>query len=80
MTVIAALRHDRIDAPFVMAGPVNGSAFQAHVEKVLARTLRPGDVVVMDNPGSHKGLVVHLGEPLPDPIFSTDTAEDMLEG
>jgi transposase len=49
MTFIAALRHNRIDAPFVLDGPVNGASFQAYVEKVLVPTLRPGDVVVMDN-------------------------------
>lgn len=58
MTFIAALRHDRIDAPFVLDGPVNGEAFHASVEKVLVPTLNPGDVVVMDNLGSHKGQAV----------------------
>ena len=54
MTFIAALRHDRIDAPFVLDGPVNGDAFRAYVEQLLVPTLQPGDVVVMDNLGSHK--------------------------
>ena len=58
MTFIAALRHDRIDAPFVLDGPVNGEAFRAYVKTVLVPTLRPGDVVVMDNLGSHKGQAV----------------------
>ncbi len=58
MTFIAALRHDRIDAPFVLDGPVNGEAFRAYVAHVLVPTLRPGDVVVMDNLGSHKGQAV----------------------
>ena len=58
MTFIAALRHDRIDAPFVLDGPVNGEAFRAYVEQVLVPTLRAGDVVVMDNLGSHKGQAV----------------------
>lgn len=58
MTFIAALRHDRIDAPFVLDGPVNGAAFRAYVEQVLVPTLAPGDVVVMDNLGSHKGAAV----------------------
>lgn len=58
MTFIAALRHDRIDAPFVLDGPVNGAAFRAYVEQVLVPALRPGDVVVMDNLGSHKGKAV----------------------
>jgi len=58
MTFIAALRHDRIDAPFVLDGPVNGEAFRAYVEQVLVPTLAPGDIVVMDNLGSHKGQAV----------------------
>jgi transposase len=55
MTFLAALRHDRIDAPFVLDGPINGEAFLAYVEKVLVPTLRPGDIVIIDNLGSHKG-------------------------
>ncbi len=58
LTFIAALRHDRVDAPFVLDGPVNGEAFRAYVERILVPTLGPGDVVVMDNPGSHKGQPV----------------------
>ena len=54
LTFIAALRHDRIDAPFVLDGPINGEAFQLYVETFLAPTLRPGDVVILDNLGSHK--------------------------
>lgn len=58
MTFLAALRHDRIDAPWVFDGPINGEAFRVYVEAVLVPTLRPGDVVVMDNLGSHKGKAV----------------------
>jgi transposase len=54
-TFIAALRHDRIDAPFVIDGPINGEMFTAYVRHVLAPTLAKGDVVVLDNLGSHKG-------------------------
>ena len=54
-TFIAALRHDRIDAPWVIDGPINGELFRVYVEKVLAPTLAPGDVVILDNLGSHKG-------------------------
>lgn len=57
-TFIAGLRHDRIDAPWVFDGPVNGEIFRTYVEKVLAPTLKPGDIVVMDNLGSHKGEAV----------------------
>jgi len=55
LTFIGALRHDRIDAPWVIDGPMNGALFVAYVEKVLAPTLKPGDIVVLDNLGSHKG-------------------------
>jgi transposase len=57
-TFIAALRHDRIDAPWVFDGPVNGDIFQTYVERILVPTLRPGDVVVMDNLGCHKSQAV----------------------
>ena len=58
MTFIAALRMDRIDAPWVIDGPINGDAFRTYVEKELLKTLQPGDVVVLDNLGSHKGKAV----------------------
>ena len=54
MTFLAALRHDRIDAPFLLDGPVNRASFLAYVEKVLTPTLSPGDVVVADNLPCHK--------------------------
>ena len=46
LTFIAALRQDRIDAPFVIDGPINGELFRLYVETVLSPTLSPGDVVV----------------------------------
>ena len=58
LTFLAALRCDAITAPFVLDGPINGEWFLAYVEQVLVPTLRPGDVVVMDNLGSHKGKAV----------------------
>ena len=58
MTFVAALRHDRIDAPWVLDGPMNGDSFRTYVEQVLAPTLGPADIVVMDNLGSHKGQAV----------------------
>jgi transposase len=58
LTFIAALRHDRIDAPCVLDGPINGKLFTAWVEQFLVPTLAPGDVVIMDNLGSHKGHAV----------------------
>ena len=58
MTFIAALRHDRIEAPWLLDGPINAEAFTTYVEKVLVPTLRPGELVIMDNLGSHKGKAV----------------------
>src|SRR5579872_2948707 len=55
MTFLAALRHDRIEAPWLLEGPIDGESFTLYLEKVLLPTLRPGDIVIMDNLGSHKG-------------------------
>lgn len=57
-TFLAALRHDRITAPWVLDGPIDGETFGIYVEKVLLPTLKPGDIVIMDNLGSHKGKAV----------------------
>jgi hypothetical protein len=53
-TFVAALRHDGITAPFVLDGPINGECFLASVKEVLAPTLSPGDIVLIDNLASHK--------------------------
>jgi transposase len=53
-TFLAALRHDRIDAPCVFDGPINGERFRAWVEQFLAPTLSQGDIVIMDNLPAHK--------------------------
>jgi transposase len=58
LTFLAALRHDAITAPFVLDGPINGEAFLAYVEQILVPTLKQGDVVVMDNLGSHKNRAI----------------------
>ena len=58
MTFLAALRHDRIEAPWFLDQPINGQSFRLYVEKLLVPTLRPGDIVIMDNLGSHKGKAV----------------------
>ena len=58
VTFLAALRHDRIGAPCVFDGPINGRNFLAYVEQCLAPELSPGDVVIMDNLGSHKSQAV----------------------
>jgi transposase len=49
------LRADRIDAPYVLDGPINGPRFRAYVEQILVPTLAPGDIVIMDNLCSQKG-------------------------
>jgi hypothetical protein len=53
-TFLAALRHDRIDAPWLLEGPIDGEAFQIYVEKVLIPTLRPGDIVIIDNAAAQR--------------------------
>ena len=58
MTFLAALRHDRIDAPCVFDGPINGESFRLYVEQILVPSLKPGDIVIMDNLGSHKGSAI----------------------
>src|SRR3954454_14628883 len=58
MTFLAALRHDRIDAPWFIEGPIDGESFRIYIANVLLPTLRPGDIVIIDNLGSHKGKAV----------------------
>ena len=56
---LAALRHDRVVAPWLIDGSINGATYlSANVEKVLVPALRRADIVIMDNLGSHKGKVV----------------------
>jgi transposase len=57
-TFVAALRQDRIDAPWVLNGPIDGESFRTYVERVLLPALKPSDIVIMDNLGSHKGKAV----------------------
>jgi len=57
-TFVAGLRLTGLTAPMVLDGPINGQWFQAYVDQVLVPTLRKGDIVVMDNLGSHKGAAV----------------------
>jgi len=54
-TFTAGLRCDGLTAPFVLDGPMNREAFLVYIDKVLGPTLKPGDVVVMDNLPAHKG-------------------------
>jgi transposase len=57
-TFIAGLRNSGMVAPMVLDGPINGVAFQAYVDQILVPELKPGDIVIMDNLGSHKGARV----------------------
>jgi putative transposase len=54
LTFLAALRSHGITAPCVFDGPINGESFLLYVQQILVPTLRPGDIVIMDNLGSHK--------------------------
>jgi putative transposase len=58
MTFLAALRHDRVEAPWLIDGPINGDSFRLYIDKVLIPTLRPGDIVIRDNLGSHRSSAV----------------------
>jgi transposase len=53
-TLIAALRLDRLTAPLLIKGPMDGAMFVAYLQQVLAPELRPGDLVICDNLSSHK--------------------------
>lgn len=58
LTFLAALRVDALTEPCVIDGPINGIIFRAYVEQFLVPTLRPGDIVILDNLGSHKSHAV----------------------
>jgi transposase len=58
LTFLGALRHDRLTAPCVFDGPINGQCFRAYVEQLLVPVLEPGDIVIMDNLGSHKSAAI----------------------
>jgi transposase len=58
LTFVGALRASGMVAPCVFDGPINGEAFSAWIAQALVPVLRPGDIVVMDNLGSHKGKEV----------------------
>jgi transposase len=60
MTFLAALRRDRVEAPWLLDGPINGERFLIYIEQVLAPTLAKDDLVIMDNLGSHKAKAVRL--------------------
>ena len=58
LTFLGALRCDGLTAPCVFDGPINGECFRAYVEQQLVPVLEPGDIVVMDNLGSHKSAAI----------------------
>jgi len=58
LTFLAALRANALTAPCVIDGPINGTIFRAYVEQFLVPELRPGDIVVLDNLGSHRAQQV----------------------
>ncbi len=58
LTFLGALRCDRLTAPCVFDGPINGECFRAYVEQQLVPVLEPGDIVIMDNLGSHKSAAI----------------------
>jgi transposase len=53
-TFVAGLRSSALTAPCVIDGPMNGAAFLAYVEQILAPGLKQGDIVVLDNLSAHK--------------------------
>ena len=58
ITFVAALRHNGINAPFVLDGAMNGATFLAYVEQCLAPTLKRKDIVIMDNLSAHKAPAI----------------------
>jgi transposase len=78
MTLVAALRHDRVTAPMLLEGAMTGESFRTYISRVLAPTLRRGDIVVMDNVPLHRTRAVRealqkLGATVPEfPAYSPD--------
>jgi transposase len=52
--VIAALRHEQLEAPFLADGPVDAGVFTVYLQQVLCPCLQPGDTLILDNPATHK--------------------------
>ena len=71
LTFLAALRCDGLTAPCVIDGPINGASFRAYVEQALVPVLLPGDIVVMDNLGSHKAAPFAQRSAPPKPSSSS---------
>jgi transposase len=78
VTMVAALRHDRVTAPMLLKGPMTGESFRTYISHVLAPTLKRGDIVVMDNVPLHRTRGVRealegLGVTAPEfPAYSPD--------
>jgi hypothetical protein len=79
MTFLAALRCDRVEAPWLLDGPIDGDSFRLYVERVLVPTLRPGDIVVMDNLGSHKSAAVRQAKREAKTRFALLQTPDFIE-
>ena len=79
LTFLAGLRHDRIVAPCVIDGPINGDLFTAYAEQVLVPTLVPGDIIILGNLGSHKGQrprrAIHQAGAILDLVNSAECAK-----
>ena len=58
MTFVAGLQLDGVGAPWCPEAPMNGTAFLTYVNTQLCPVLKPGDIVVMDNLGSHKAAAI----------------------
>jgi DDE superfamily endonuclease len=58
LTFLGALRCDQLTAPCVFDGPINGECFRAYVKQQLVPVLKQGDIVIMDNLGSHKSAAI----------------------
>ncbi|MGH9141831.1 MAG: IS630 family transposase [Vicinamibacterales bacterium] len=58
LTFLAALRINALTEPCVVEGPINGTIFRAYIEQFLVPTLQPGDIVILDNLGSHRSQAI----------------------
>jgi transposase len=76
-TFLAALRQDGIEAPFVLEGAIDRPCFEAYVEQCLAPTLRPGDIVVMDNLASRECVRNAIAAKGASPLFLPPYSPDL---
>jgi putative transposase len=58
LTFLAALRMHALTEPCIVDGPINGAIFRGYIEQFLVPTLKPGDIVVLDNLGSHRSRAI----------------------